>query len=172
MKVAIIMGSDSDLPVMSQAAEFFDEFGIEYEITVVSAHRTPGRLYEYAELAIGRGFGAIIAAAGGAAHLPGMVASITTLPVIGVPIQTKALGGLDSLFSIVQMPPGIPVATVAINGAKNAAILAASILSLCDSGIAEKLARFKSGLNGAVNEKVEKLGRIGYQRYLEEMDAK
>jgi len=172
MKVAIIMGSDSDLHVMSQAAEFFDEFGIEYEITVVSAHRTPGRLYEFAADAIGRGFGVIVAAAGGAAHLPGMVASITTLPVIGVPIQTKALGGLDSLFSIVQMPPGIPVATVAINGARNAAILAASILSLGDAGIAEKLARFKSELNGAVQEKIEKLERIGYQKYLEEMDAK
>ena len=172
MKVAIIMGSDSDLHVMSQAAEFFDEFGIEYEITVVSAHRTPGRLYEYAADAIVRGFGVIVAAAGGAAHLPGMVASITTLPVIGVPIQTKALGGLDSLFSIVQMPPGIPVATVAINGARNAAILAASILSLGDAGIAEKLARFKSELNGAVQEKIEKLERIGYQKYLEEMDAK
>jgi len=172
MKVAIIMGSDSDLPVMSQAAEFLDEFGIGYEITVVSAHRTPGRLYEYAAGAIDRGFGVILAGAGGAAHLPGMVASITTLPVIGVPIQTKALGGLDSLLSIVQMPPGIPVATVAINGARNAAILASSILSLGDSGIAEKLALFKSGLNGAVHEKIEKLGRIGYKKYLEEMGNK
>ena len=172
MKVAIIMGSDSDLPVMSLAAEILDEFGIAYEITVVSAHRTPHRLYEYARKAIGRGFGVIIAGAGGSAHLPGMTASLTTLPVIGVPIQTKALGGLDSLYSIVQMPPGIPVATVAINGAKNAGILAASILALSDSGLAEKLSRYKAGLDGAVHEKIEKLESAGYKNYLEEMDNK
>ena len=166
------MGSDSDLPVMSQAAEILDEFGIAYEITVVSAHRTPQRLYEYARKAIGRGFSVIIAGAGGAAHLPGMVASLTTLPVIGVPIQTKALGGLDSLYSIVQMPPGIPVATVAINGAKNAGILAASILSLSDSVIAEKLSCYKAGLDGAVHKKVGRLESIGYQKYLKEMDIK
>jgi len=172
MKVAIIMGSDSDLPVMSQAAEVLDEFGIAYEITVVSAHRTPHRLYEYARSAIDRDLSVIIAGAGGSAHLPGMVASLTTLPVIGVPIQTKALGGLDSLYSIVQMPPGIPVATVAINGAKNAGILAASILSVSDGAIAERLTRYKAGLDASVHEKIDHLEHAGYRKYLEEMDIK
>ena len=123
MKVGIIMGSDSDLPVMKEAAAFLDEMGIQYELTIVSAHRTPQRLYEYAETAIERGLSVIIAGAGGSAHLPGMVASITTLPVIGVPVKSKTLDGVDSLYSIVQMPQGIPVATVAINGAKNAGYL-------------------------------------------------
>ena len=171
MKIGVIMGSDSDLGVMAQAAELLDEFGIEYEITIVSAHRTPDRLYEYARTAAGRGIGVIIAGAGGAAHLPGMVASITTLPVIGVPVQTKALGGLDSLYSIVQMPPGIPVATVAINGAKNAAILAASILSTHDKSMAEKIFAYKKGLVKAVGAKNFRLEEIGYRKYLEEMQA-
>ena len=169
MKVGIIMGSDSDLPVMTQAAEFFDEFGIEYEITIVSAHRTPDRMYEYAKSAKERGIRIIIAGAGGSAHLPGMTASITTLPVIGVPIQTKALGGLDSLYSIVQMPPGIPVATVSINGAKNAAILAASILSISDAALSEKLSRYKAELVEMVLEKVGRLENIGYKDYVDEM---
>jgi len=169
MKVGIIMGSDSDLGVMSQAAEFLGEFGIAYEITVVSAHRTPERLYEYAKTAIERGISVIIAGAGGSAHLPGMVASLTTLPVIGVPIRTKALGGLDSLYSIVQMPPGIPVATVAIDGAKNAGILAASILSVHDATIAEKLADYKAQLVSIVNEKIDRLEHLGYQDYLQDM---
>ena len=166
MKVAIIMGSDSDLPVMQEAAIFFDEIGVSYEITIVSAHRTPERLYEYARSAIARDISVIIAGAGGSAHLPGMVASITTLPVIGVPIQTKTLGGVDSLYSIVQMPPGIPVATVSIGGAKNAAILAVSILSINNSDLREKLIDYKKSLNDMVIEKVEKLDKIGYKEYL------
>jgi len=169
MKVGIIMGSDSDLPVMSEAAAILDELGVEYSITIVSAHRTPARLYEYAQTAIERGISVIIAGAGGAAHLPGMVASITTLPVIGVPIQTKALGGVDSLYSIVQMPPGIPVATVAIGGAKNAGILAASILSVTDSKLAEKLTEYKESLNQMVHDKIEKLDKLGYEKYVAEM---
>jgi len=166
MKVGIIMGSDSDLPVMAQAAEFFDEIGISYEITIVSAHRTPQRLFEYAKSAKERGIKVIIAGAGGAAHLPGMTASITTIPVIGVPIQTKALGGLDSLYSIVQMPPGIPVATVAIGGAKNAGILAASILSVADKSIDEKLEKYKSSLVDMVGKKIAHLEDVGYSKYL------
>ena len=169
MKVGIIMGSDSDLPVMRDAADFLCELGIPYELTIVSAHRTPKRLYEYAEIAVDRGFGVIIAGAGGSAHLPGMVASITTLPVIGVPIKSKSLSGVDSLYSIVQMPPGIPVATVAINGAKNAGILAASILSIYDTDIEHKLREYKDSLNDMVHEKVEKLDKLGYEKYLKEM---
>jgi len=166
MKVGIIMGSDSDLHVMKEAADFLAGFDIPYEITIVSAHRTPKRLYEYAETAIERGLGVIIAGAGGAAHLPGMVASITTLPVIGVPIQTKALGGVDSLYSIVQMPPGIPVATVAINGAKNAGILAASILSVGNPDFSEKLRLYKESLADMVHGKIRELDRLGYEAYL------
>ncbi|MCL2391431.1 MAG: 5-(carboxyamino)imidazole ribonucleotide mutase [Oscillospiraceae bacterium] len=169
MKVGIIMGSDSDLHVMAQAADILNEFEIPYEITIVSAHRTPARLYEYAETAAQRGIQIIIAGAGGSAHLPGMTASITTLPVIGVPIQTKALGGTDSLYSIVQMPPGIPVATVAINGAKNAGILAASILSISNPKLEKKLAAYKAGLVDFVQEKINRLQEIGYENYLNEM---
>ena len=132
VQVGIIMGSDSDLPIMSEAAQVLDEFGVEYELTVVSAHRTPDRMYEYAKSAKDRGLKLIIAGAGGAAHLPGMTAAITTLPVIGVPIKTKALSGVDSLYSIVQMPGGIPVATVAINGGKNAGLLAVQTLAAFD----------------------------------------
>ena len=165
MKVGIIMGSDSDLPVMKEAADFLDKIGITYELTIVSAHRTPRRMYEYAETAIDKGLSVIIAGAGGSAHLPGMVASITTLPVIGVPIKSKSLDGVDSLYSIVQMPPGIPVAAVAINGAKNAGILAASILSVSNKEIAGKLDVFKKGLNKAVLEKADKLEKTGYKDY-------
>jgi len=160
------MGSDSDLPIMREAADMLEKFEIPYEITIVSAHRTPDRLFEYAKTARERGFGVIIAGAGGAAHLPGMVASLTTLPVVGVPVQTKSLGGVDSLYSIVQMPPGIPVATVAINGAKNAAILAASMLSIHDTNIAEKLSHYKTELVDFVQEKIERLENIGYKEYL------
>ncbi|MFW5988302.1 MAG: 5-(carboxyamino)imidazole ribonucleotide mutase, partial [bacterium] len=128
VKVGIIMGSDSDLPVMKDAAEILDRFDVDYELTVVSAHRTPKRLYDYAESAEDKDFDVIIAGAGGAAHLPGMVAAITSLPVIGLPVKTSKLSGLDSLYSIVQMPGGVPVATVAINGAKNAALLAIEML--------------------------------------------
>ena len=172
MRVGIIMGSDSDLPVMKEAADFLGSLEIPYEITIVSAHRTPKRLYEYAESAIDRGLVAIIAGAGGAAHLPGMIASVTTLPVIGVPIKTKALGGIDSLYSIVQMPPGIPVATVAINGAKNAGILAASILSVHNTTLLHKLRAYKDSLIEMVHGKVERLDEIGYESYLKEMGEK
>ena len=166
MRVGIIMGSDSDLPVMKEAVDFLADMEIPYEITIVSAHRTPKRLYEYAETAVDRGLSVIIAGAGGSAHLPGMVASITTLPVIGVPIKSRALDGVDSLYSIVQMPPGIPVATVAINGAKNAGILAASILSTSNATIAEKLRAYKKSLNEMVLRKVDRLDKVGYEKYL------
>lgn len=143
MKVGIIMGSTSDYEVMSCAVDMLSELGIEFEKRVVSAHRTPDLMYEYARTARERGISVIIAGAGGAAHLPGMVAAMTTLPVIGVPVKSRALNGLDSLLSIVQMPGGVPVATVAINGAKNAALIAASILALQDSGIASRLEKFR-----------------------------
>ena len=170
MKVGIIMGSDSDLPVMKEAADFLSGLGIDFEVTIVSAHRTPKRLYDYAETAIDRGLGVIIAGAGGSAHLPGMVASITTLPIIGVPIMTKSLGGVDSLYSIVQMPPGIPVATMAINGAKNAGILAASILSVGNGELTAKLQAYKASLVDMVNEKIDKLGKVGYEAYVGGME--
>jgi len=170
MKVGIIMGSDSDLPVMREAADFLAELKIAYEITIVSAHRTPHRLYQYAQTARERGIGVIIAGAGGAAHLPGMVASLTTLPVVGVPIKTKTLHGVDSLYSIVQMPPGIPVATVAINGAKNAGILAASMLSITDTSITDKLHQYKKDLDQMVHQKIDKLNNEGYQAYLKGME--
>lgn len=143
MKVGIIMGSTSDYEVMSGAVDMLTELGIEFEKCVVSAHRTPDLMYEYARTAKNRGISVIIAGAGGAAHLPGMVAAMTTLPVIGVPVKSRALNGLDSLLSIVQMPGGVPVATVAINGAKNAALIAASILALQDNDIAGRLEKFR-----------------------------
>jgi len=145
-KIGIIMGSDSDLPVMKEAGAILDALGVDYEMTVVSAHRTPKRLMEYAESAAARGLEVIVAGAGGAAHLPGMVASFTHLPVIGVPVQTKTMSGMDSLYSIVQMPPGVPVATVAINGAKNAGILAAQILSVGDKSLGQKVAEYKESM--------------------------
>lgn len=166
--VGIIMGSDSDLPVMSEAAKVLDEFGIEYELTVVSAHRTPDRMYEYAKTAKERGLKLIIAGAGGAAHLPGMTAAITTLPVIGVPIKTRALSGIDSLYSIVQMPGGIPVATVAINGGKNAGLLAVQTLGAFDEEISKKVEAYKENLKQSVINKAEKLEQIGYEKYLAE----
>ncbi|MFZ5945902.1 MAG: 5-(carboxyamino)imidazole ribonucleotide mutase [Bacillota bacterium] len=153
--VGIIMGSDSDLSVMQEAAQILKEFEIPYEITIVSAHRTPDRLYTYAKEAKNRGLKVIIAGAGGAAHLPGMVASLTSLPVIGVPVQSKTLNGIDSLYSIVQMPPGVPVATVAINGAKNAGILAAQILGIADEGAYNAVAKFKKNLEQMVLRKAE-----------------
>ncbi len=166
--VGIIMGSDSDLDVMKGAAEILDEFAIPYEITVVSAHRTPDRMVEYAKGGLEKGIQVIIAGAGGSAHLPGIIASLTPLPVIGVPIKTKSMDGLDSLLSIVQMPPGIPVATVAINGAKNAGILAASILALQDTHLQKKIAEFKEKMKNEVSEKAEKLETTGFKKYLEE----
>ena len=170
MKIGIIMGSDSDLPVMREAADFLDGLDIDYELTIVSAHRTPDLLYEYAKTARKRGLSVIIAGAGGAAHLPGMVASLSTLPVIGVPVQTRALGGLDSLYSIVQMPPGIPVATMAINGAKNAGILAASMLSITDVMVAKKLIAFKEELVDLVHDKIDQLEKVGHDTYLQKME--
>lgn len=164
--VGIIMGSDSDLPVMSEAAKVLDSFGISYELTIISAHRTPDRMYEYAKSAKDRGLKLIIAGAGGAAHLPGMTAAITTLPVIGVPVKTKALSGVDSLYSIVQMPGGIPVATVAINGAKNAGLLAAQILAAFDASLSEKVESYKKELEQSVINKADKLEHIGYNEYL------
>jgi len=151
--VGIIMGSASDLPVMKPAAEILKKFGIPAEVTVVSAHRTPKRMFDYAEKARGRGLKVIIAGAGGAAHLPGMVASITTLPVIGVPVKSSnSIRGVDSILSIVQMPNGVPVATVALNGAENAGILAAEIISTGDAAVAARLKRFKQTLRAKVEK--------------------
>lgn len=156
--VSIIMGSDSDLPIMQQAAEMLDYFGIVYEMTIVSAHRTPERMFEFGKNAHLRGIKVIIAGAGGAAHLPGMVASITPLPVIGVPVKSSnSIDGWDSILSILQMPGGIPVATVALNGAKNAGILAASIIGSSDQLILEKVISYKTKLKDEVLEKAVKL---------------
>jgi 5-(carboxyamino)imidazole ribonucleotide mutase len=153
-KVAIIMGSDSDSPVMQEAANVLKEFGIEFEYTIVSAHRTPERMFDFARTAHEKGTEVIIAGAGGAAHLPGMVAAISPLPVIGVPVQSKSLDGMDSLLSIVQMPAGVPVATVAINGAKNAGILAAQILATHDKSLLQKIIEYKKTLEQQVVDKL------------------
>ena len=163
------MGSDSDLPVMKEAAKMCEYFGIEYEVSVVSAHRTPQRLFKYSKEADKRGIRVIIAGAGGAAHLPGMVASITPLPVIGVPVKTSSLEGMDSLLSIVQMPGGVPVATVAINNAKNAGILAAQILGVKDKEIRKKIKDYKKEMKEEVEKKAEKLEEIEYAEYLKLM---
>ncbi|MCL1991730.1 MAG: 5-(carboxyamino)imidazole ribonucleotide mutase [Spirochaetes bacterium] len=165
--VGIVMGSDSDLPVMSEAAKALDGLGIAYEMLIVSAHRTPEKMFEYAKSARERGLKAVIAGAGGAAHLPGMIAAITDLPVIGVPVKSQVLNGLDSLYSIVQMPAGVPVATVAINGAANAGLLAAQIIGAYDDGVAKKLAAYKEGLKNTVCEKSDRLLQIGYEKYLQ-----
>lgn len=156
-RVGIIMGSDSDLPVMEQAADTLDQLGIPYEMTIVSAHRTPERMFSYAKEAAARGLSVIIAGAGGAAHLPGMVASLTVLPVIGVPVRTTALGGQDSLLSIVQMPRGIPVATVAIDNATNAGLLAARILAVSDAELTQRLEDYARGLEAKVADMVKRL---------------
>lgn len=165
-KVAIIMGSDSDLPVMKAAAEILADLGVAYELTIVSAHRTPTRMYEYARNAHDKGIGVIIAGAGGSAHLPGMVAALTHLPVIGVPVKSSNLSGWDSLLSIVQMPPGIPVATVAINGALNAGLLAAKILAVSDNKLAQKIVQYSQNLENSNVEKAERLEEIGFAAYL------
>lgn len=167
--VGIIMGSDSDLPVMSKAAELLDQLEVPYELTVVSAHRTPDKMYEYAHSAKERGLKVIIAGAGGAAHLPGMTAAMTVLPVIGVPVQTKALGGVDSLYSICQMPPGIPVATVAINGALNAGLLAAKIVAIGDEKLSVRVEEYAKSLETMVEKKAAKLEEIKYKEYLTQM---
>ncbi|MFZ9695070.1 MAG: 5-(carboxyamino)imidazole ribonucleotide mutase [Chitinophagaceae bacterium] len=162
--VGIIMGSDSDLHVMQAAADILKEFSIPHELTVVSAHRTPQRMIEYAQQARERGLKVIIAGAGGAAHLPGMIASVTTLPVIGVPIKSSnSIDGWDSVLSILQMPNGVPVATVALNAAKNAGILAAQILGTTEIEIAQKIASFKKILDNEVMGKVEKLKKEGWE---------
>jgi len=153
--IGIIMGSDSDLEIMKEAANVLEEFKVDYEITVVSAHRTPERMFEYAKTAKDRGLKVIIAGAGGAAHLPGMVASITVLPVIGVPVKLKTMDGLDSLLSIVQMPGGVPVATVAINNAKNAGLLALQILATSDEELSKKLQEYKDKLKDEVEKKAQ-----------------
>jgi len=155
--VAIIMGSDSDKPVMDDAATMLTHFGIPYRYTIVSAHRTPERMYEFARKAHLEGYRVIIAGAGGAAHLPGMVAAISPLPVIGVPVQSRTLSGWDSLLSIVQMPGGVPVASVAINGAKNAGILAAQILSVADPALLDKVSEYKSTMEAEVLAKANQL---------------
>lgn len=169
-KVGILMGSDSDLPIMSKAAKTLEEFGIEYEMTIISAHRMPDIFVDYAKSARERGIKVIIAGAGGAAHLPGMTAALFQLPVIGVPIMTKGLGGMDSLYSIVQMPSGIPVATVAINGAVNAALLAVKMLAMENEDLLNKLDAYSLKMKEGVSAKAEKLDKIGYEEYIAEMN--
>ena len=156
-KIAIVMGSDSDFPVMKNAVEIIKDFGVEYEVTIVSAHRTPDRLFEFSKNAYQRGIKVIIAGAGGAAHLPGMIASLSPLPVIGVPIKSSnSIDGWDSVLSILQMPSGVPVATVALNGAKNAGLLALQILSTSEINLVQKMIDYKSSLEEQVMKKVEK----------------
>ncbi len=163
--VSIVMGSDSDLKVMSKAAQALDELGVDYEMRIISAHREPDEFFEYAKGAADRGIRVVIAGAGMAAHLPGMIAAIFPYPVIGVPMPTDTLGGRDSLYSIVQMPPGIPVATVAIGGGRNAGILAAKILSVNDSSLAGRLKEMSEKMRDTVAAKDERLGREGYENY-------
>ncbi|MBD2435240.1 5-(carboxyamino)imidazole ribonucleotide mutase [Nostoc sp. FACHB-110] len=166
--VGIIMGSDSDLPTMKDAIAVCDEFGVETEVAIVSAHRTPERMVQYAQTAHQRGIKVIIAGAGGAAHLPGMVASLTPLPVIGVPVATRNLQGVDSLYSIVQMPAGIPVATVAIGNAKNAGLLAVQILATHQPELLQKVQQYRQSLSELVMTKQAKLEQLGYEQYLKE----
>ena len=167
--VGIIMGSDSDLPTMQEAIAICAEFGVETEVAIVSAHRTPERMVEYAKSAHSRGIKVIIAGAGGAAHLPGMVAALTPLPVIGVPVPSRHLQGLDSLYSIVQMPAGIPVATVAIGNAKNAGLLAVQILATHQPQLLERVQQYRQSLTQSVMDKQAKLEQLGTQKYLSQM---
>ncbi len=164
-QVGIVMGSDSDMPVMSKAAEILDQLGISYEMNIISAHREPDEFFNYAKSAEDKGFKVIIAGAGMAAHLPGMCAAIFPMPVIGIPMHTTSLGGRDSLYSIVQMPTGIPVATVAIGGGANAGLLAAKILATSDSELLKKLKEYSNGLKEAVIKKDEHLQEVGYKNY-------
>jgi len=164
--VSVIMGSDSDLPIMKEALDVLNDFGVGNEVLVLSAHRTFEATREYVMSAENKGIKVIIAGAGGSAHLPGVIAAMFPLPVIGVPIKTKSLDGLDSLLSIVQMPPGIPVATVGINGAKNAGLLAVQILSTSDQTLAKKLSNYKTKQKDSVLAKTEKLKTLGYKKYL------
>lgn len=163
--VSIVMGSDSDMPVMSKAADVLDELGISFEMNIISAHREPDTFFEYAKSAESKGVKVIIAGAGKAAHLPGMCAAIFPMPVIGIPMKTSDLGGRDSLYSIVQMPSGIPVATVAIDGAKNAGLLAAKILATSDSELLEKLKKYSEKLKEEVEKKDAHLKEVGYKNY-------
>lgn len=167
-KVAILMGSDSDLGVVADACKTLEEFGVEFEIKVLSAHRSPDLVHEYVLSAPDKGVKVFIAAAGGAAHLAGVCASLTTLPVIGIPVQAKTLDGLDSLLSTVQMPPGVPVATVGINASRNAALLALQILGTADEEVAQKLAEFKESLKSSIEKKNKRISELGYEKYLEE----
>ena len=169
-RVAVIMGSDSDLPSLHPAVEVLEQLGVEVEVRVLSAHRTPLEMVSFAQQARQRGLAVIVAGAGGAAHLPGMVAALTTLPVIGVPVQSKALSGVDSLHSIVQMPGGIPVATVAIGGGLNAGLLAAQILAAQGGALAERLEAYRQQLHDSVVDKDARLGDLGSRAYLERMD--
>ena len=168
-KVVIVMGSDSDMPIMAKAAEILDKLGIDYEMTIISAHREPDVFFDWAKAAEDKGFKVIIAGAGKAAHLPGMCAAIFPMPVIGIPMKTSDLGGVDSLYSIVQMPSGIPVATVAINGGANAGILAAKILATSDAELLAKLKAYSESLKNDVVKKAEKLEQVGYKEYLAQM---
>ncbi|UPM49618.1 5-(carboxyamino)imidazole ribonucleotide mutase [Synechococcus sp. A10-1-5-1] len=167
--VAVVMGSDSDLPTMQPAVEMLNRLGVATEVRVLSAHRTPLEMVDFAQAAAGRGFKVIIAGAGGAAHLPGMVASLTVLPVIGVPVQTRALSGVDSLHSIVQMPAGIPVATVAIGNGANAGLLAAQILATADGALSARLAEYRQSLHDQVAAKDARLLELGSAAYLTQM---
>ena len=166
-KVGIVMGSDSDMPVMAKAADILEELGIPYEMSIISAHREPDVFYEYAKSAEEKGFKVIIAGAGMAAHLPGMCAALFPMPVIGIPMHTTSLGGRDSLYSIVQMPSGIPVATVAINGGANAGLLAAKILATSDPALLQRLKDYSAGLKEQVVAKDAKLKEQGYKAYLQ-----
>lgn len=168
-KVGIVMGSDSDMPIMAKAAEILDKLGIDYEMTIISAHREPDVFFDWAKSAEDKGFKVIIAGAGKAAHLPGMCAAIFPMPVIGIPMKTSDLGGVDSLYSIVQMPSGIPVATVAINGGANAGILAAKILATSDAELLAKLKAYSESLKNDVVKKAGKLEQVGYKEYLAQM---
>ena len=168
-KVGIVMGSDSDMPVMSKAAEVLEKLGVDYEMTIISAHREPDIFFAYAKGAEAKGFKVIIAGAGKAAHLPGMCAAIFPMPVIGIPMKTSDLGGVDSLYSIVQMPTGIPVATVAIGGGANAGILAAKILAVSDPALLERLKAYSEEMKREVEAKAEKLDELGYREYMVRM---
>ena len=168
-KVGIVMGSDSDMPVMAKAAEILDKFGIDYEMTIISAHREPDIFFEWAKSAEEKGIKVIIAGAGKAAHLPGLCAALFPMPVVGIPMKTSDLGGVDSLYSIVQMPSGIPVATVAINGGANAGILAAKILATSDAELLAKLKSYSEEMKNDVVKKADKLESIGYKEYLSQM---
>ena len=167
-QVGIVMGSDSDMPIMAKAADILDQLGVSYEMTIISAHREPDVFFEYAKSAEKKGFKVIIAGAGMAAHLPGMCAAIFPMPVIGIPMSGKNLEGMDALYSIVQMPPGIPVATVAIDGGMNAAILAAKMLAMSDPELLEKLKAYSAEMKETVQAKADRLAEVGYEEYLKE----